>query len=95
MSEREPSDPMNGLESPVLYQRLSMAALRAGVVTRDVFCVAPDVCVAALTTVLLERGLDAVLVIDRVGRIVGVLSGAEHEDIDPQLTAAPAPNELL
>lgn len=41
---------------------------------RDVFCVAADVSVQGLTEMLLERGLNAVAVVDPLGRIVGVLS---------------------
>lgn len=49
----------------------------SGLLSRDTVCVAPDLSVEGLTTLLLERGLGAVSVVDEDGRLVGIASTAD------------------
>ncbi len=49
----------------------------SGLLSRDTVCVAPDLSVEGLTTLLLERGLNAVPVIDENRGLVGIVSTAD------------------
>ena len=48
----------------------------SGLISRDAICVAPDLSVEGLTTLLLERGLSAVAVIDADRKLLGIVSTA-------------------
>lgn len=49
----------------------------SGLLFHDTVCVAPDLSVEGLTTLLLDRGLNAVPVIDENGKLVGIASAAD------------------
>lgn len=67
--------------APFLMESLDFLACSktsiTGLISRDAVCVAPDLSVEGLTTLLLERGLNAVPVIDENRRLVGIASTAD------------------